>query len=146
MPRSDFKFSFPKRVRYADIDAQAIVFNSRYLEYLDVGVTEYWRAVGIALTPQVGALEFNVVKAVIEYKAPIRLDEMIDLWLRMERIGRSSMTTFFEFHGAGKEELRARGELVNVHVDLATGESQKIPDEVVRTFEQYEGRRLRTAA
>ena len=52
MPRADFRFSFPKRVRYAECDPQGIVFNSRYLEYLDIGITEYWRAAGIyALSP-----------------------------------------------------------------------------------------------
>ena len=47
MARSDFKFSVRKRVRYAEIDAQAVVFNSRYLEYFDIGITEYWRAAGV---------------------------------------------------------------------------------------------------
>ena len=47
MARSDFKFHVIKRVRYAEIDAQAVVFNSRYLEYFDIGITEYWRAAGV---------------------------------------------------------------------------------------------------
>ena len=47
MARSDFRFHVTKRVRYAEIDAQAVMFNSRYLEYFDLGITEYWRAAGV---------------------------------------------------------------------------------------------------
>ncbi len=143
MPRSDFKFSFPKRVRYAEIDGQMIVFNGRYLEYADIGITEYWRAVGIALSPAKDALEFNVAKAIIEYKSPIRLEEIIDLCVRVDRIGRSSMTTVFEFHGAGKHDLRAHGEIISVHVGYETSRPEPLPQPVVDAFELYEGRTLR---
>ena len=37
--RPGFAFSTRFRVRYAEIDGQRIVFNSRYLEYADVAVT-----------------------------------------------------------------------------------------------------------
>ena len=51
MPRADFRFSFPKRVRFAEVDAQAVVFNPRYLEYFDIGLVEYWRAAGLYSGP-----------------------------------------------------------------------------------------------
>ncbi len=143
MSRDDFRFSFPKRIRYAEIDGQMIVFNARYLEYADIGITEYWRAVGIALSPAKNALEFNVAKAVIEYKAPIRLEEVIDLCIRVNRIGRSSMTTFFEFHGEGRNDLRAYGEIINVHVGLESGRPEPLPQHIVDAFERYESRALR---
>ena len=47
MPRSDYRFAWRKRVRYAEIDAQAVVYNSRYLEYFDLALTEYWREAGL---------------------------------------------------------------------------------------------------
>ena len=34
---------YPMRVRFAECDPQGIVFNSRYLEYFDVAMTEIWR-------------------------------------------------------------------------------------------------------
>src|SRR5262249_11086983 len=39
------------RVRYSEIDGQAVVFNSRYLEYADVAITEYYRSLGISSMP-----------------------------------------------------------------------------------------------
>ena len=146
MARSDFRFAYKKRVRYAEIDAQAVLFNSRYLEYFDIGITEYWRAVGMYEKTKVAgadAAEFHVAKAVVEFKAPILLDEEVDICVRCTRIGNSSMTFAFELHGAGADDLRATGEEVSVHVAEARGRPAPVPDWVVDIFEAYEGRSLR---
>ena len=58
MARSDFRFHVTKRVRYAEIDAQRVVFNSRYLEYFDIGITEYWRA-AVGGRPVIGQLDLG---------------------------------------------------------------------------------------
>ncbi len=142
MARRDFSFSTRIRVRYAEIDAQAVVFNSRYLEYADVAVTEYWRAAGLhASGASWAALEFHVARALVEFKAPIRYDEEIDLYARTLRVGRSSLTTSIEIHGAAKnpdEDLRAIIEIVNVNVDLATGVSCRLPDWISETLLNFD--------
>lgn len=143
MPRADFKFSFPKRVRYAEVDPQGMVFNSRYLEYLDIGITEYWRAVGMYDTvPVAGGAEFHIAKITIEYRRAALLDEMIDICVRCRAIGRSSMTFDFEIHGPGVDDLRARGETVSVHVAELRGPSAPVPAPIVAMFERYEARPL----
>ncbi len=142
MARSDFRFSFPKRVRFAEIDAQAIVFNTRYLEYFDIGIVEYWRAAGLYASDGLqGGPEAHVARALVEYKAKIRLDELIDICVRCSRIGTSSMAFAFELHGAGRDDLRATGEEVHVHVDDA-GLPSPVPRSVIAKFEAYEGRSL----
>lgn len=144
MARSDFRFHFRKRVRYAEIDAQAVVFNSRYLEYFDIGITEYWRAVGVYdRWPERESPEFHVARAEVDFKAPILLDEEFDICVRCSRVGRSSMTFMFELHGAGKDDLRATGTEVSVHVAEARGAPAPVPDEFVNMFEAFEGRALR---
>lgn len=144
MAKAEFKFHFPKRVRYAEIDAQSVVFNSRYLEYFDIGITEYWRAVGMyAHMAMVGDAEFHVAKAVVEYKAPILIDEMVDICVRCVRIGTSSMTFAFELHGAGAgDDLRATGEEISVHVAEVRGRPAPVPAAIIDLFERYEGRKL----
>ena len=141
MARSDFRFSWRMRARYAEIDAQSVVFNSRYLEYFDIGITEYWRAVGMYADGV--DVEFHVARAVVEFKAPVLLDEEFDVCLRCARIGRSSMTFLFEIHGAGGEDLRATGEEISVHVAEVRGRPTPVPDAVIAMFEGYEGQRLR---
>jgi acyl-CoA thioester hydrolase len=144
MARSDFRFHVKKRVRYAEIDAQAVVFNSRYLEYFDIGITEYWRAAGVyGRWPERESPEFHVARAEVDYKVPILLDEEIDICVRCSRVGRSSMTFLFELHGAGKDDLRATGLEVSVHVAEAQGAPSPVPAEFVDMFEAFEQKSLR---
>ena len=146
MPRADFRFAFAKRVRYAECDPQGVVFNSRYLEYLDIGITEYWRAVGMyEEAPIAGGAEFHVARTAIDYRKPALLDELVEICVRCVRIGTSSMTFAFEMHGAGGgDDLRAAGDTVSVHVAEVRGASAPVPDWVATLFERYEGRSLRT--
>lgn len=148
MPRADFRFAWRKRVHYPEIDAQAVVYNSRYLEYFDIALTEYWRAAGLYQhTPVSGGAEFHVARALVEYKAPIALDEEILICCRTARIGTSSITIALEIHGLANgpegEDLRATGETVQVHVAEARGAPAPVPDWIVALFERYEGRPLK---
>ena len=125
-------FTYQFRVRYAEVDPQAVVFNSRYLEYADVLVTEYFRDRRAHGMPQ--DLEFHVRKAEVDYLAPIRLDEMIEGRLSVERIGNSSVTMLISLHGAKDGDHRADIRLVQVQVDLETGQPVRIGDELRKAF------------
>jgi acyl-CoA thioester hydrolase len=144
MARSEFRFVWQQRARYAEVDAQAVVFNSRYLEYFDIGITEYFRAVGLYPEPNLqGAPELHVVKAEVTYHAPVLLDEMMAICVRCEKVGRTSITFAFEIHGETGDDLRASGIEVSVHVDEPRGRPTPVPDAVVALFEAYEGRTLK---
>lgn len=144
MARSDFRFNFPKRVRFAEVDAQAVVFNPRYLEYSDIGLVEYMRAVGLYTgTGLTGGPEVHVAKALVEFRAPILLDEVVAICVRCARIGTSSMTFLFELHCGDGEDLRATGEEVHVNVAEARGRSAPLTVDVVERLETFELRPLR---
>lgn len=144
MARSDFAFSTPLRVRWAEIDAQNIVFNARYLDYADIAVTEYWEAAD-AHAGQDKPLEFNVARSTINYRKPIRAREKLDLFIRVARFGTTSMTHAIEIHGADADgdDLRAEIELISVHVDLSTGRPQPIPDSFKQRFARFDERAAR---
>ncbi|MGA0545996.1 acyl-CoA thioesterase [Brevundimonas sp. VNH65] len=129
MARSDFPFVYRFRVRYAEVDPQQVVFNSRYLEYADLVTTEFLRDRGL-LTEGELAFDAHVAHAAVTYEKPIRADEQIDGWMRIDRIGTSSIAKRIELHGADQEDRRAVIELIYVHVDLATGKSSPVPDRV----------------
>jgi acyl-CoA thioester hydrolase len=123
-------FTHRFRVRYAEVDMQKVVFNGRYLEYADLLITEYWREIDLHFLGE-QALEFHTVKALVEYATPIFADEWIDGRVWTEKVGNTSVTTHMELHGArddGSNDLRAKIELVHVHVDLEKGRPIPIPD------------------
>jgi acyl-CoA thioester hydrolase len=131
-------------VRFAEVDAQAVVFNSRYLEYFDIGIVEYWRAAGIyGGVGLAGGPEMHVVSANVVYRAPILLDEIVAICIRCSRIGRTSITFAFELHCGDGEDLRATGEEVHVHVAEVRGRPTPLPDALIAKFEAFEGRNLR---
>jgi acyl-CoA thioester hydrolase len=127
MARSDFAFSHPLRVRWAEVDRQDIVFNGHYLTYFDVGITEYWRAIGYpypdALLAQ-GSDTF-AVKATIEYHAPARYDDLLEVLVRVGRIGRTSLQFLVEIH-RGEARLIS-GELIYVNADATTRKPVPVP-------------------
>ena len=145
MPRTDFAFFHRLRVRYSEIDAQAVVFNARYLDYADQGIVEYFRALGIPVVPGPGTPEFHTARAAVDYVAPIRLDEEIDVCVRTVRIGRSSIAMALELHGRDREDLRAVIEEVYVHVDAETFRPAPVPPWVIAAMEKMAGRRLAEA-
>jgi acyl-CoA thioester hydrolase len=136
-------------VRYGEIDSQAVLFNARYLDYADVAITEYFRALGISFAPGPGTPEFHVAKATVEYKAPIRYDERIDLTVRTLRLGRSSLVLGIELRGAGENDLRATVEEVYVHIDLESGKSAPLPEWIrtaIEAADEPAGRQSRNEA
>jgi acyl-CoA thioester hydrolase len=139
MSIADFRHCHRIRVRYGEADMQKVVFNARYLDYGDIAVTEYWRAVGFRFTGA-DAMEFHVARAEVDFKKPIEADALIDLWTRTERIGTTSLTILTEIHGAGKEDLRAIIREVQVHVDLATHRPLAIPEVVKARFRAFDAR------
>ena len=81
------------RVRYGECDAQQVVFNARYGDYVDVAATEFYRAVFgsyQALLEQ--GLDSQVVRMVTDWSAPARFDDVLQLEVRTLRLGNSSFT------------------------------------------------------
>lgn len=141
MARSDFAFHHRLRVRWSETDAQGVVFNARYLDYADVAITEYWRAVKFREQANGAPLEFHVKKATVTWFAPIKPDELIEVMARTIATGRTSMTQLVEIHGAtddGSEDLRATVDLVSVHVDLEQHRPIPLPDWVAGTFAEFD--------
>jgi len=132
-PRSAFALSHRLRVRWAEVDRQGIVFNGHYLTYFDVGITEYWRAIGFPYPDALLAAggDTFAVKASVEYHAPARYDDLVDVLVRVARIGRSSMQFILEIHRTeadGSETHLVSGEVIYVYADAETRKPLPVPD------------------
>lgn len=127
--RDQFRFFHPFRVRYSEIDGQGVLFNAHYLTYYDTAITEFFRALGYDqyADAQKSGVDFHVVKAVVEYKAPIRFDWDLDVGVRVAKIGNSSMTFELAIFRKGESKLLATGEIVWVNTDQSTHRPVPIP-------------------
>lgn len=132
MTRPGFAFSTRFKVRYAEIDGQKVVFNSRYLEYADAAVTDFWDWSGIAAALGDGwtRTEFHVRHTEIGYLKPFVLGDTIEAFVRIWRIGTSSLTQQFELCHAVTGALHAKIDMVIVNVHLPTGKPIAIADDV----------------
>ncbi len=136
--RSQFRLMHRLRVRWSEVDLQRIVFNPHYLTYVDTAFTDYWRALAVAyedIPPLLGG-DLFVKKSTIEYHGSARLDELIDVGLRCERIGTSSMRMAAAlFRG---DILLVTAELVYVFADPVAQTSKPVPDALRALIEAYE--------
>jgi acyl-CoA thioester hydrolase len=80
-------FCLRLRVRYAECDAQSIVFNARWGDYVDVAVGEYARAVFGAVDQ---SLDWRLVKQTSEWRSPARYDDVVEFCVSTVRIGTTS--------------------------------------------------------
>jgi acyl-CoA thioester hydrolase len=141
MTKSDFKFCFPFRVRYAETDAQGIVFFAHYLTYIDTAINEYLRDLPhnyIEHVQQTGT-DFHVVKVTVEFYAPSHFDDEIEVYVRTGRIGRSSLTFFIEIFPKNGETTLVKGEVVWVNTDQKTHKSVPLPEALVVKLRNKEG-------
>lgn len=139
MPRADFRYFCPLRVRYGETDAQGVVFNANYLLYYDVAITEYLRALGWDYRAHIGTgVDFHTVRTVVEYKAPIRFDDEIAVGVRPGRIGTSSLTWALEIHPKDADRVQATGEVVWVNTDQGTHRPVPVPADLRAAIERFE--------
>lgn len=126
--RNDFHFFHRLRVRWAEVDLQRVVFNGNYLHYFDVAFTEFWRSTGLPdpLAQQAAGAELFVRKASIEYHGSAGFDDLLDIGVRCDKLGRSSMTIKLAIF-RGDEHL-IDGELIYVYADAKEKKSVEIPE------------------
>ena len=122
------RFRYYLRVRYIECDAQKVVFNSRYGEYVDVSINEFLRAIGVLPDFLDGHLDFQLVKQTIEWKAPARFDQVLELAIAATRLGTTSFTVGTDFRIAGDDQIIVSAETVYVLVDARTLTKLALPD------------------
>ncbi|MFT6310250.1 MAG: acyl-CoA thioester hydrolase [Porticoccus sp.] len=129
-------FTYLMRVRYADCDAQQVVFNAKYAEYIDVAATEYIRAVwGSFNTLLDQGFDNQVVSLKIDWKASAVFDDVIGIRMATTNIGNSSYTVEAEFFNYETNKVFALATVVYVMVNTADYTKITIPDEFRKTIE-----------
>ena len=120
-------FRYYLRVRYQECDAQHVVFNARYGEYVDMACFEFLRtALPRPSNATDGTFEIQTVRQVVEWKRPARFDDVLEIAVRTDRIGSTSFTLSFDIRRAGEAEPLVTSETVYVHVDPKTWTKREI--------------------
>ena len=140
MPKEDFRFHHTLRVRWGECDAQGIVFNAQYLNYIEVAQAEYYRNLGVLLYEEESRKHFDLatVNVTLNYVAPARVDDLLDIYIRVSEIGRSSISVAVEMHRQTPEKLLTTGEIVSVAYDSDSGKSRPVPDDVRDLIVEFE--------
>jgi YbgC/YbaW family acyl-CoA thioester hydrolase len=130
MNRADFRHLERLRVRWVEVDMQQIVFNGHYLMYIDTAVAGYWRALALPYQEAMQQLggDLFVRKSSLEYFAPAGYDDVLDVGVRCERIGNSSM--LFRTGVFRGDERLVGGELVYVFADPVARAPLAVPQEL----------------
>ncbi|HVW89501.1 MAG TPA: thioesterase family protein [Gaiellaceae bacterium] len=84
-----FRYSALARVQFSDTDAQGVVYYGRYMPYFDLSRTEFHRHLG---RPHLGGIDFAMRAVTVEYVAGARFDDLLEIFVRIERIGTTSIT------------------------------------------------------
>jgi acyl-CoA thioester hydrolase len=129
-------FRYYLRVRYIECDAQKVVFNSRYSEYVDVSINEFLRAIGVLPEFLEGRLDFQLVKQTVEWKAPARFDQVLELSIAAVRLGTTSFTIGTTFRIAKHEAPIVTAETVYVLVNAETLTKLALPDSLREALSQ----------
>ena len=123
----EYAFAARTRVGFSDTDAQGIVYYGRYNPYFDLARVEYLRSLG--LLRYQGAGEFVMRANDVEYFAPARFDDELEIHVRIARVGRTSLTYEFAAHKLPDGMLMVTAHQTLVYVDLAARAAVPIPDE-----------------
>lgn len=134
-------FRYYLRVRYHECDAQRVVFNGHYGTYVDMALTEYLNALlpdrhgADQVAPDGSKLEFQLVRPVIEWKAPAVYNDVVEIAAWCERVGTTSFVMRYEMRlprraGAVSADPFVTAETVNVVVDGVTWKKKPIDAEL----------------
>jgi acyl-CoA thioester hydrolase len=133
-----FKYSSLTRVGFSDTDAQGIVYYGRYLPYFDQARVEYARHLGMLAT---GPEEFEFVMRAntIEYLAPARFDDLLEVFIRVSRIGRTSATYECAAYRVDDDVLMVTAQQTLVLVDLDERKACPVPQWFRERIREFEG-------
>ena len=137
--RPPFKYSALTRVWFSDTDAQGVVYYGRYLPYFDHARTEYHRHLGRL---GIEGAEFVMRASNVEYHAPARFDDLLECFVRVSRLGRTSVTYEHCALRLPDDTLMVTATQAIVLVERATRRPLPIPAAAREPIRAFEGNDL----
>jgi acyl-CoA thioester hydrolase len=139
-----FKYAAYTRVGFSDTDAQGIVYYGRYLPYFDLARVEYHRHLELMRVQE--GREFVMRASTVEYLAPARFDDLLEVFIRPARVGRTSVTFENATYRVDDDVLMVTAQQTLVLVDLEQRKACAIPESYVESLRSFEGADLEAGA
>ncbi len=140
-PAADQPFVHRLRVRYVEVDMQGHVFNAHYYTWMDVAHTEWVRSrLGTFSALFDLGIDVVVAESSARFLGSARFDEEVDVEVRLEHLGTTSMITTYTFRRG--EDLLAEGRVRHVcvgTVDAPPYVKTPWPDSARRAFDPSPG-------
>lgn len=119
------------RVRYAETDAEGVVYYANHFVYMEVGRVNYFRTLGFdpATLDRTGR-GIVIIEATCRYHSPARFDDPLLIRAWVDKLKRSSFEFAYEIWHEEDHRLIAEGRTVQVIVDLQTMRPIRIPQKM----------------
>ena len=131
-----FKYSAFVRVGFSDTDAQGVVYYGRYMPYFDLARTEYHRHLGRVL---LGDVDFAMRALTIDYVAGARFDDLLEVFVRIERIGTTSITYDHAVYRTEDDTLMSTAKATLVCIALDERRAVAVPKAFRDQIEAFQG-------
>lgn len=129
----EFRYVTEVPVRFRDIDPMNHVNNALYVTYVEQARAEYYEDV-IGLT--LGEADTVLAHLEVDYVEPIELGDVVEVRMRTEELGTSSLPMTYELRVDG--DVVATAETVQVAFDRDSGEPVPVPEEWRERIESFE--------
>ncbi len=139
--RPPFRYAAYTRVGFSETDAQGVVYYGRYMPYFDLARTEYHRHLALGRVADLDE-DFAMRASSVEYHAPARFDDLLEVFVRVERIGTTSVTydhAAYKLGDDGPDELMVTAKQTLVWLDIAERRSLPVPDRFRERILEFEG-------
>jgi YbgC/YbaW family acyl-CoA thioester hydrolase len=125
-------------VRFGEVDAAGIVYYPNFYNYFHVTFEEFFglcAGISYERVLKEDRVGFPAVHVETDFKQPLRHGDVIDVEMRIRRIGTASFTSAYRIFR--DREICATAEVVTAVINLDTMRAIHIPEKYRRVFEQH---------
>jgi len=133
-------FVTSRRVEFSDTDAAGIAHFAAFFRMMEQAEHELLRSVGLSVVSQdaAGKISWPRVSAKCDFTAAARFEDVLEIEVRIARLGKRSITYAHRFFREGKE--LATGEITAVCCRIEDGKPPKsidIPPTIVKKLKSF---------
>lgn len=117
------------RPRFAEVDAQGVVFNAHWLTFCDDAFTRFFEHIGFDpknVFAEDGTFDCMLVAAKLEWQGSAGFDDVVKIAVEPMRLGRSSFDVRYTARVDGDDRVCAT--ITYVSISRESGKATPIPD------------------